>query len=109
MNTNLRRTAWNRLSVLLQVPRAPGVFLLGAGAARSPREVLLVGSSHDLRSRLLEILRAGDARYAAARAVHWVTGLTIEEARIAERQLVRRYDPPDNPAPRSRYFDILAG
>lgn len=109
MNPNLRKTPWNRIAVLLQVPRTTGVFLLGATTGRSPQDVMLIGSARNLRARLLELLRSGDARYAGARAVHWVAGLTVEEARIAERLFVRRYDPPDHPAPRSRYLDILAG
>ena len=107
MDQDLHRTAWNRLAVLLQVPRTTGVFLLGAGAGRFPSDVLMVGSARNLRARLLEILRAGDAR--AATAVHWVSDLSVEQARLAERMFTRRYDPPFNPAPRTRYLDILAG
>jgi hypothetical protein len=33
----------------------------------------------------------------------------MEQARLAERQLIRRYDPPLNLSDRSRYLDILAG
>jgi hypothetical protein len=109
MEQDLHRTAWNRLAVLLQVPRTTGVFLLGVGAGRSPQEVLMVGSARNLRARLLEILRAGDVRAAGATVVHWVSDLSEEQARLAERMFVRRFDPPFNPAPRTRYFDILAG
>ena len=36
-------------------------------------------------------------------------GFWTEQARLAERLFVRRYDPPLTSAPRTRYLDILAG
>lgn len=109
MDQDLRRTPWNRLAVLLQVPRTTGVFMLGAGGSRWPQDVLMVGSASNLRARLLEILRADDVRTAGAIAVHWVSDLSVEQARLAERMFTRRYNPPFNPAPDTRYIDILAG
>lgn len=107
MNEDLRRTPWNRLSVRLRVPRSTGVYLVGAGAGRSPADVMLVGSARNLRSALLELLEREDLHL--ARAVHWVADLTVEQARLAERLFVRRYNPPMSTTPRTRYLDILAG
>ena len=45
----------------------------------------------------------------SARVIHWVADLTIEQARIAERLFVRRYNPPLTDTPGTRYFDIFAG
>lgn len=109
MTQDLHRTSWNRLAVILQVPRTTGVFLLGVGASRNPQKVLMVGSARNLRARLLEILREGSLEAAGAMAVHWVSDMTLEQARLAERIFTRRYDPPMNAAPDSRYLDILAG
>jgi excinuclease UvrABC nuclease subunit len=71
--------------------------------------VLLVGSARNLRQKLLQLFELEELRNLSAQAVHWVSGLTIEQARLAERQLIRRYDPPLNLSDRSRYLDILAG
>lgn len=109
VNQDLRKTRWSRLSIRLQVPQAMGVFLLDATNHRSPRQVLLVGSSRNLRSKLTEILERDDLQSLGARAVHWVSDLSIEQARLAERLFIRRYNPPLNLARRSRYHDILAG
>ena len=109
MNQDLRRTPWNRIALRLRVPATTGVYLIGAGTARAPSEVLLVGSTHDLRARLLELVEEEDLRDLHARAVHWVADLTIDQARIAERLFTRRYRPPAQPAARSRYEEILAG
>ena len=93
----------------LNVPRAPGVFLVGAGPGLLPERVLMVGSATDLRARLLELLELEELHARSARVIHWVADLTVEQARLAERLFVRRYDPPIASAPRSRYLDILAG
>jgi hypothetical protein len=109
MKEDLKRTRWSRLSVRLNVPRAPGVFLVGAGPGLFPEQVLMVGSATDLRARLLELLELEELHAMSARVIHWVADLTVEQARLAERLFVRRYDPPITSAPRSRYLDILAG
>lgn len=90
------------------VPEATGVFLLGSGT-RTPRDVVMVGSARNLRSRLLELVDLNELQELGTRAVHWVADLSIEQARLAERQFIRRYNPPLNAAARSRYLDILAG
>ncbi len=110
---DLHKTRWNRLSIRLHVPQAMGVFLVaasehGAGGV-DPETVLLVGSAQNLRAKLLEIFDVEEIRTLSARAVHWVAGLTAEQARLAELQFIRRYNPPVNLAGRSRYLDILAG
>ena len=109
MNQNLHRTPWNRIALRLRVPRTTGVYLVGAGSGRGPADVLRVGSARDLRARLLELVEEEGLQELHARAVHWVADLTIEQARIAERVFTRRYDPPAQPAARSRYEEILAG
>ncbi|MFN2383824.1 MAG: hypothetical protein ABR559_06115 [Gemmatimonadota bacterium] len=102
-------TRWNRLAVRLQVPAATGVYLLGTGSGRAPENVVLIGSARNLRIKLLELLEAEPLQALSARVVHWVAGLTDEQARLAERLFIRRYNPPLNAAPTSRYFDILTG
>jgi hypothetical protein len=109
MKEDLKRTRWSRISVRLSVPRSTGVFLVGAGAGRMPERVLMVGSASNLRERLLELFETEDLHRLSARVIHWVADLTIEQARIAERVFVRRYNPPLTDSPRTRYFDILAG
>lgn len=109
MKEDLKKTRWNRLSVRLHVPAAMGVFLVAAAEGNGPESVILVGSAQNLRARLLEIFAQTEFRDAGARVVHWVAGLTVEQARLAERQFIRRYNPPLNEAPSSRYLDILAG
>ncbi len=109
MKEDLRRTPWSRLAVRLRVPRTTGVYIVAAGPGLSPDRVLLVGSARDLRGRLLELLEAEDLKAASARVIHWVSDLTVEQARLAERLFVRRYNPPLNTAPSTRYLDILAG
>lgn len=109
MKEDLKRTRWSRISVRLNVPRSTGVFLVGAGAGRMPDRVLMVGSASDLRARLLELFETEELNRMSARVIHWVADLTIEQARIAERLFVRRYNPPITDAPRTRYLDILAG
>lgn len=108
MTGNLTTTRWNRFSIRLNVPTTMGVFLIG-GTESGPEPVLLVGSTRNLRRKLLQLLEFDELRSLSARCVHWVADLSVEQARLAERQLVRRYDPPLNVAPQSRYFDILAG
>lgn len=109
MKEDLKRTRWSRIAVRLHVPRSTGVFLVGAGAGRNPDRVLMVGSAADLRGRLLELLDVGELHERSARVIHWVADLTLEQARLAERLFVRRYDPPLTDSPRTRYLDILAG
>lgn len=109
MKEDLRRTRWSRISVRLNVPRSTGVFLVGAGAGLIPDRVLMVGSASDLRARLLELFEIKELHTMSARVIHWVAGLTIEQARIAERLFVRRYNPPLTDTPGTRYFDIFAG
>lgn len=109
MNQELRRTRWSRFSIRLHVPSGMGVFLLAASEADDPQPVLLVGSARNLREKLLQLFELEELRNLSARAVHWVSDLTVEQARLAERQLIRRYDPPLNLTDRSRYHDILAG
>lgn len=104
MKEDLHRTRWNRLSVRLHVPQAMGVFLLATG-----EQVLLVESASNLRARLLELFDLKELRGQSARVVHWVAGMSIEQARLAERQFVRTFNPPLNAAASSRYLDILAG
>ena len=107
MENELKRTPWNRLAVRFHVPETTGVFLLGDGAGAGPQDVLCVGSAPNLRARLLELLGTEDLK--VARVVHWVAGLSIEQARLAERIFARRFDPPHANGPRSRYMDILVG
>ena len=109
MKEDLQRTRWSRISVRLNVPRSPGVFLVGAGSGLLPDRVLMVGSATDLRARLLELLEADELGKMSARVIHWVADLTLEQARLAERLFVRRYDPPIIDTPRTRYMDILTG
>ena len=109
MKEDLKRTRWSRISVRLNVPRSTGVFLVGAGAGRIPDRILMVGSASDLRARLLELLETEELHRMSARVIHWVADLTIEQARIAERLFVRRYNPPIADSPGTRYLDILAG
>lgn len=109
MKEDLKRTRWSRLSVRWNVPRSPGVFLVGSGPGLGPDRVLMVGSAPDLRARLLELLELEELHSRSARVIHWVADLTVEQARLAERLFVRRYDPPVTNAPRTRYLDILAG
>ena len=109
MKEDLKRTRWSRISVRLNVPRSPGVFLVGAGAGLAPDRVLMVGSASDLRARLLELLEAEELQRMSARMIHWVADLTTEQARLAERLFVRRYNPPLTDSPGTRYLDILAG
>jgi hypothetical protein len=68
-----------------------------------------VGSAINLRQKLLQLFELEELRNLSAQAVHWVSDLSMEQARLAERQLIRRYDPPLNLANQSRYLDILAG
>lgn len=109
MKEDLKRTRWSRISVRLNVPRSTGVFLVGAGAGRMPDRVLMVGSASDLRARLLELFETEELNRMSARVIHWIADLTIEQARIAERLFVRRYNPPITDSPGTRYLDILAG
>ncbi|MDX1623860.1 MAG: hypothetical protein R3199_07745 [Gemmatimonadota bacterium] len=109
MEKDLRRTSWNRIAVALRVPRTTGIFLLGKGPGRTPRDVVMVGSTRNLRDALLSLLLRDELRDLGIRTIHWVADLTIEQARIAERFFTRRYDPPISPEERSRYHDILAG
>ena len=110
MKEDLRSTRWNRISIRMQVPATTGVFLLGSGeVGEGPTDVLLVGSASNLRQKLLELLDREELRSASARVIHWVADLTVEQARLAERLFVRRYDPPIHLAPSTRYLDILAG
>jgi len=109
MKEDLKRTRWSRIAVRLNVPRSTGVFLVGAGAGLMPEKVLMVGSASDLRARLLELFDASELHDRSARVIHWVAGMTIEQARLAERLFVRRYNPPLSDGPRTRYLDILAG
>jgi hypothetical protein len=109
MKEDLKRTRWSRIAVRLNVPRSTGVFLVGAGTGLAPDRVLMVGSAADLRGRLLELFDAAELEERSARVIHWVADLTIEQARLAERLFVRRYNPPLTDSPRTRYLDILAG
>jgi hypothetical protein len=109
MKEDLNRTRWSRISVRLNVPRSTGVFLVGAGEGRVPDRVLMVGSASDLRARLLELLETDDLASMSARVIHWVAGMSIEQARIAERLFIRRYEPPLTESTSTRYMDILAG
>ena len=109
MNQELKHTRWSRFSIRLHVPSGMGVFLLAASDGDDPQPVLLVGSARNLRQKLLQLFELEELRNLSAQAVHWVSGLTMEQARLAERQLIRRYDPPLNLSDRSRYMDILAG
>lgn len=114
MKEDLHKTRWNRFSIRLHVPQAMGVFILAAseddaGGGNGPEAVLLVGSAANLRAKLLELFDLEELRNLSARVVHWVADLSVEQARLAERQFVRRYNPPLNLAPHSRYLDILAG
>lgn len=110
MKEDLRVTRWNRVAVRLNVPASTGVFLLSAGPGdEGPEDVLLVGSAQNLRAKLLELFASEEIQAVGARVIHWVGDLTIEQARIAERLFVRRYNPPLNLSPATRYLDILAG
>ena len=110
MKEDLRSTRWNRISIRMQVPATTGVFLLGAGEIdEGPIDVLLVGSANNLRKKLLELLDREELRSVSARVIHWVADLTVEQARLAERLFVRRYNPPLHLDPSTRYLDILAG
>lgn len=109
MKEDLQLTRWSRMSVRLSVPRSTGVFLVGAGTGRTPDRVLMVGSARDLRARLLELLEAEEMQRIGARFIHWVADMTVEQARIAERLFVRRFNPPITDTPGTRYLDILAG
>jgi len=109
MKQELRRTRWNRLAVRILVPRSTGVFLVGPGTGRVPDRVLVVGSARNLRDRVLEVLESEELQDSGIRFVHWVADLTVEQARLAERMLLRRHDPMVGPGPRHRYLDILAG
>jgi hypothetical protein len=114
MKEDLHKTRWNRFSIRLHVPQAMGVFLLAAGRYdprqdNGPESVLLVGSAQNLRAKLLELFDLEELQNLSARVVHWVADLSVEQAHLAERQFIRRYNPPLNLAPRSRYLDILAG
>lgn len=109
MNEDLRRTSWNRIAVRLRVPRSIGVFLVATDRGRFPGNVLMVGSARNLRSRLLDLLPREDLREANPGAVHWVSELTLAQARVAERFFTRRYDPPFRGSTGSRWLDVLAG
>lgn len=109
MKEDLKRTRWSRIAVRLNVPRSTGVFIVGAGKGRTPDRVLMVGSAADLRGRLLELFDTTELEERSARVIHWVADLTIEQARLAERLFVRRYNPPLRDSRRTRYLDILAG
>jgi hypothetical protein len=110
MKEDLKATRWNRVAIRLNVPPATGVFLLGAKDEQDgPEHVLLVGSAANLRRKLLELLDHEEIQAMSARVIHWVAGLTIEQAQLAERLFVRRYNPPLNLAPPTRYHDILVG
>ena len=110
MKEDLKATRWNRLAIRIQVPPTAGVFLLEAGeGGNGPDEVLLVGSATNLRKKLLELLAQDDLKAASERVIHWVADLSIEQARLAERLFIRRYNPPLNLHTSSRYLDILAG
>lgn len=109
MKEDLRKTRWNGLAIRLHVPQAMGVFMIAAEKGAGDEPVLLVGSARNLRRRLLELLETREIRELSAAVVHWVADLTFEQARLAERQLIRRYNPPLNLTPPTRYLDILAG
>ena len=110
MKEDLKATRWNRVAIRLNVPSSTGVFLLGAADDEDgPEHVLLVGSAANLRRKLLELLDHEEIRSMSARVIHWVAGLTLEQAQLAERLFVRRYNPPLNLAPPTRYHDILVG
>ena len=109
MKEDLKATRWNRLAIRIQVPPTAGVFLLEANDGGGGMEdVLLVGSATNLRKKLLELLAHDELKSASARVIHWVA-LSIEQARLAERLFIRRYNPPLNHQSSSRYLDILAG
>ena len=109
MKGDLHKTRWSRFSIRMQVPSSMGVFLLAASDGSSPEPVLLVGSAKNLRRKLLQLFELEELRGVSAKFVHWVGGLSIEQTRLAERQFIRRYDPPLNLTKPSRYMDILAG
>jgi hypothetical protein len=110
MKEDLKATRWNRMAIRIQVPPTAGVFLLEASDGDDgPENVLLVGSAANLRKKLLELLGHEDLRAASARVIHWVADLSMEQAQIAERLFIRRYNPPLNLRAPSRYLDILAG
>ena len=109
MKEDLRATRWNRLAIRIQVPPTTGVFLLETdGGDDNPDRVLLVGSATNLRQKLLELADHRELRELSARVIHWVADLSIEQARLAERLFIRRYNPPLN-LQHNRYLDILAG
>lgn len=108
MKEDLRATRWNRLAIRIQVPPTTGVFLLETGGAGDSDRVLLVGSATNLRQKLLELADHRELKGLSARVIHWVADLSIEQARLAERLFIRRYNPPLN-LQHNRYLDILAG
>jgi DNA polymerase-3 subunit epsilon len=80
------------------VPNAPGVYLF-----RGPRdEVLYVGTSRDLRSRVRTYFTASETRsrmgqmVALARRVESVVCATALEAQVREVRLIARHRPPYN-------------
>jgi len=110
MKEDLKATRWNRLAIRIQVPPTAGVFLLEAtDGGNGPEQVLLVGSADNLRKKLLELMDRDEIKAVSARVIHWVADLSIEQARLAERLFIRRYNPPLNLHTSSRYLDILAG
>lgn len=110
MKEDLKHTRWNRIAIRLYVPASTGVFLLGASNGESgPDHVLLVGSATNLREKLLSLLAQKELKSMGVSVIHWVADLTIEQARLAERLFVRRFNPPLNLSPKTRYLDILAG
>jgi len=109
MKEDLRATRWNRLAIRIQIPPTTGVFLLEApGGDGDPDQVLLVGSATNLRQQLLDLLDRDELKTMSARVIHWVADLSLEQARLAERLFIRRYNPPLN-LQQNRYMDILAG
>ncbi len=109
MKEDLRATRWNRLAIRIQVPSSTGVFILEAkNGGEGPEGVLLVGSATNLRKKLLELVDRNELKSMSARVIHWVADLSIEQARLAERLFIRRYNPPLN-LQHNRYLDILAG
>jgi len=109
MKEDLHKTRWTRLAIRLHVPSTMGVFFVTARGRAVAGEVFVVGSATNLRKRLLELLDLEALRDKSAGVVHWVSDLTEEQARLAERLFVRRYDPPLKGDSGSRYLDILAG
>lgn len=109
MKEDLKTTRWSRVAVRLSIPSSTGVFLLGTNGGDGPDDVLFVGSASNLREKLLDLLGREELKTLGATVIHWVADLTIEQARIAERLFIRRYNPPLNLRPATRYLDILAG